>query len=114
MAVHLFRQLLSHGTSAFTEAAYFGSEPLDGRGEWVDVMVTTQSAIETRWFFSRASGQLLGLDSRLYEDAEACSIRFENWQEFNGKRLPASWNVFSGDTPFATLKIEKAEFASKK
>lgn len=114
MAVHLFRQLLSQGTSAFTEAAYFGSEPLDGRGEWVDVMVTTQSAIETRWFFSRASGQLLGLDSRLYEDAEACSIRFENWQEFNGKRLPASWNVFSGDTPFATLKIEKAEFASKK
>jgi S1-C subfamily serine protease len=114
MAVHLFRQLLSRGTSAFTEVAYFGSEPLDGRGEWVDVMITTQSAIETRWYFSRASGRLLGLDSRLFEDAEACSIRFEHWQDFSGRQLPVSWTVFSGDTPFAVLKIDKVEFVSKK
>jgi S1-C subfamily serine protease len=114
IAAYHLRQLLKTGPKAFTECHYFGSEPLDGRGELVDVIVTTQSAIESRWFFSRSSGQLLGLDSRLHEDAEACSIRWTDWRDFNGRRLPATWNVRSGDKEFAVLKVEKTEFPAKK
>ena len=114
IAAHQLRLLLQTGSKAFTECHYFGSEPLDGRGELVDVIVTTMGAIETRWFFSRASGLPLGLDSRLYEDAEPCLIRFENWTDFSGRRLPATWVVTSGEKAFATLKIAKAEIAAKK
>lgn len=114
IAAHQLRMLLQTGSKAFTECHYFGSEPLDGRGELVDVIVTTLGAIETRWFFSRASGLLIGLDSRLYEDAEPCLIRFENWTEFNGRRLPATWLVTSGEKEFATLKVVKTEFTAKK
>ncbi len=114
IAAHQLRLLLQTGSKAFTECHYFGSEPLDGRGESVDVIVTTLGAIETRWFFSRSSGLLLGMDSRLYEDAEACSVRFENWIDFNGRRLPATWMVTSGEKEFATLKVAKAELVGKK
>ncbi|GDY08424.1 MAG: serine protease [Planctomycetota bacterium] len=114
IAAHQLRLLLQTGSKAFTECHYFGSEPLDGRGELVDVIVTTMGAIETRWFFSRASGLLLGLDSRLYEDAEPCLIRFENWNDFNGRRLPATWMVTSGEKEFATLKVATLEFTTKK
>ena len=114
IAAHQLRLLLSKGSTAFTECFYFGSEPLDGRGELVDVIDTTLSAVETRWFFSRASGALLGMDSRLHEDAEACSVRFDVWNDFGGRRLPATWQVRSGEKEFATLKISKADFAGKK
>ncbi len=114
IAAHQLRLLLSKGSSAFTECFYFGSEPLDGRGELVDVIDTTLSAVETRWFFSRASGALLGMDSRLHEDAEACSVRFDGWNDFGGRRLPATWSVRSGDKEFAILKIAKADFVEKK
>ena len=114
IAAHQLRLLLQTGSKAFTECHYFGSEPLDGRGELADVIVTTLGAIETRWFFSRASGMLLGLDSRLFEDSEACSIRLESWTDFGGRRLPATWLVTSGEKEFATLKLAKAELAGKK
>lgn len=114
IAAHQLRLLLTKGSSAFTECFYFGSEPLDGRGELVDVIDTTLSAVETRWFFSRASGALLGMDSRLHEDAEACSVRFDSWNDFGGRRLPVTWQVRSGEKEFATLKVSKADFVGKK
>ena len=114
IAAHQLRLLLSKGSTAFTECFYFGSEPLDGRGELVDVIVTTLSAVETRWFFSRASGQLIGLDSRLHEDAEACSVRFDGWNDFGGRRLPATWQIRSGEKEFATLKVSMVDLVGKK
>ena len=114
IAAHQLRLLLSKGSTAFTECFYFGSEPLDGRGELVDVIDTTLSAVETRWFFSRSSGALLGMDSRLHEDAEACSVRFDGWNDFGGRRMPATWQVRSGEKEFATLKVSTADFAGKK
>ena len=114
IAAHQFRLLLSKGSPAFTECFYFGSEPLDGRGELVDVLNTTLSAVESRWYFSRSSGQLLGVDSRLHEDAEACSVRFEGWIDFGGRRMPETWQVRSGEKEFATLKFSKADLSAKK
>ena len=114
IAAHQLRLLLGKGSAAFTECTYFGSEPLDGNGELVDVLLTTLSAVETRWYFSRSTGQLVGMDSRLHEDAEACSIRWTEWRDFNGRRLPGNWVVRSGEKEFATLKVEKTEFVVKK
>ena len=114
IGVHHLRLLLSKGPSAFTEFFYFGSEPLDGRGELVDVVISTLSAVETRWYFSRASGTLLGCDTWLHEDAEECVVRFSGLTDFAGKRLPQTWSVRSGEKEFATLRIDKANFTSAK
>lgn len=112
--VHQLRLLLQKGPPAFTECLYFGSEPLDGKGELVDVLVTTHAAVETRWFFSRANGVLLGYDLRLYEDAEECLVRFDHWTDMAGRRLPQDWVVRSGEKDFAKWKLERADWAVKK
>ncbi len=114
IGVHHLRLLLSKGPSAFTDSFYFGSEPLDGRGELVDVLVCSLSAVETRWYFGRSSGVLAGFDTRLHEDAEACVVRFTGLADFAGKRLPQTWMVRSGEKEFATMRMERAEFAATK
>ncbi len=114
IAAHHLKLLLQKGSSTFAESHYFGSEPLDGRGELVDVIFTTQSAVETRWYFSRTSGTLVGLDTRLHEDAEECAIRFDGWRDFGGRRLPQTWIVRGGEKEFAHLRLEKADFAAVK
>ena len=114
IGVHHLRLLLSKGPTAFTDSFYFGSEPLDGKGELVDVIVGTSASVETRWYFSRASGVLAGFDTRLHEDAEACVVRFSGIAEFAGKRLPQTWSVRSGEKEFATLRLDRADFASMK
>ena len=114
VGVHHLRLLLSKGPTAFTDSYYFGSEPLDGQGELVDVIVCTLSAVETRWYFSRSSGTLAGFDTRLHEDAEACVVRFSGLTELMGKRLPQTWSVRSGEKEFATMRMERAEFAVTK
>lgn len=114
IGVHHLRLLLSKGPTAFTDSYYFGSEPLDGQGELVDVIVCTLSAVETRWYFSRTNGTLAGFDTRLHEDAEACVVRFSGLTELMGKRLPQTWSVRSGEKEFATMRMERAEFAVTK
>ncbi|MCX7419242.1 MAG: trypsin-like peptidase domain-containing protein [Planctomycetia bacterium] len=114
IGVHHLRLLLSKGPAAFTDSYYFGSEPLDGRGVLVDVLVCSLSAVESRWYFSRSSGVLTGFDTRLHEDAEACVVRFTGLADFAGKRLPQTWMVRSGEKEFATLRVERAEFAAMK
>ena len=85
-----------------------------GKGELVDVIVCTSASVETRWYFSRGSGVLAGFDTRLHEDAEACVVRFSGVAEFAGKRLPQTWSVRSGEKEFATLRLDRADFASMK
>ncbi len=114
IGVHHLRLLLSKGPAAFTDSYYFGSEPLDGRGELVDVLVCGLSAVETRWYFSRSSGVLVGFDTRLHEDAEACVVRLTGLVDFAGKRLPQTWMVRSGEKEFATMRVERIEFAAMK
>ncbi len=114
IGVHHLRLLLSKGPSAFTECLYFGSEPLDGRGELVDVIVSTLSAVETRWFFSHSTGALVGFDTRLHEDAEECIVRFTGLTDFAGQQWPQTWSIRSTAKEFATLRFEKAEFTSAK
>ena len=80
----------------------------------VDVLVCSLSAVESRWYFSRSSGVLTGFDTRLHEDAEACVVRFTGLADFAGKRLPQTWMVRSGEKEFATLRVERAEFAAMK
>jgi hypothetical protein len=96
----------------FTELYYLGSEPLDGQGEKVDVVVAVQTNVESRWYFQPNSGQLLGFDTRIAENEDECEIRFGGWKEFEGRQLPTPFNVRSGGADFGTFEITSAELKS--
>ncbi len=104
---HLHRMLALR--DQFTELYYLGSEPLDGQGEKVDVIVAVQTNVESRWYFHPDSGQLLGFDTIIDENDDECEIRIAGWKDFEGRKLPAAFTVTSGGVAFGTFEIVSAE-----
>jgi hypothetical protein len=111
-ALYQFKRLLTEGESAFTEFQYEGNQPLDGRGPLVDVILTRKSSVECRWYFRVTDGALVGFDSSLGPDVDACEIRFQRFDEFQGRRFPNRFSVKYGDTNYAMIEIQSMEVAA--
>lgn len=118
IALHTLRQFFVTAKTggAFPEFYYLGTEPLDGNGALVDVIVTEfitpegQKAMG-RWYFDVKSGAFRGFDTALAEDRDSCRVRFgSELRDFNGRKLPASMTVHYGNREFATLLIDKVAF----
>ncbi|MFO0919024.1 MAG: trypsin-like peptidase domain-containing protein [Planctomycetaceae bacterium] len=112
MALHHFRLLLTRGREAFSDFYYLGSEPLDGRGELVDVLVSRKDGIETRWYVRRSQPRLVGFDCQLSADTDPAKIRWLEEGQFAGRLFPAQFQAQSGDRLFATFLVETLEVAA--
>jgi serine protease Do len=104
-ALYQFKLLLTRGPESFTEFSYVGSQPLDGRGASVDVLLTRKGGVKTHWYFRKADGTFVGFDSALGTDVDPCEVRFLQFGDFAGKRFPSRFTVRSGDADFATLDV---------
>ncbi len=113
VAFQQFKWLVSEGPEAFTEFAYFGSEPLDGRGPLVDVLLTERGTLGARWYFRQSDGALIGYDSSLLADQDECRIRFVETVAFSGLRFPATFSVSSGDKQLGVFKVQQVEPPAK-
>ncbi len=113
MAMHHLKLLLTTGGGTFTDFYYLGSEPLDGGNENVDVIVAVLTGVESRWYFSKTEGLLLGFDSRLTEDVDECEVRFSELTEFDGRKLPRSITVRRGGKEFATFNLKQAQLSTE-
>jgi S1-C subfamily serine protease len=112
VALHHLRLLLTQQDEPFSEFYYLGSEPLDGRGPTVDVIVSLLTGIECRWYFRTTDGGFAGFDTRLSEDSDPCEIRFGRFAEFDGRQLPAHIEVRSGENEFATFLMDQVQLSS--
>ncbi len=114
VAADQMRRLVGRRDEGFTDFHYLGSEPLDGKGEKVDVIVGTRSTATTWFYFSKESGRLVGFDTEMEPDLDACEIRFgKETVEIDGRRLPSVWKLQVAGEELATLTLEKAELAGK-
>lgn len=104
-ALYQFKLLLTQGFESFTEFQYVGSQPLEGRGPLVDVLMTKRFGIESHWYFRKNDGVFVGFDSRLQADVDPCEIRFLEMGDFSGKRFPNKFVVRHGDAVFATFDV---------
>ncbi len=111
IAFHQFRMLLTKGRGAFSDFYYLGSEPLDGGGELVDVLVSRKDGLETRWYFRRSQPRLIGFDSQLAADTDPAKIRWLDEGNFRSRAFPAKFQVQCGDRVFATFVVETFEVA---
>ncbi len=110
VALTHLRRLLVRGPQSFTECYYLGSEPLDGTEPRVDVLVTTLAESRTHWYFARQPLRLVGFDTWPAPDVDPCEVRFEQLQEFQGRRLPARLQVRHGDQQVGAFQLKKVEF----
>jgi len=106
-ALHHFRLLLSGQSDRFTDFYYLGSEPLDGKNEMVDVLVASQTGAISRWYFNKSDLSLRGFDFYLTENAEPCSIRFDQFRTLNGQKFPGELDILYENRPVMKLKIER-------
>jgi S1-C subfamily serine protease len=109
-ALHALKMLLLDPEGYFSEFYYVGTEPLDGRGNRVDVLTTFRSQVTSRWYFDRGNGRWSGFDTSVAEDVDECEIRIEALGNFNGRTLPARFMVQHGEQPFGTFVVEEATF----
>ena len=104
-----FKQLLAEGEKAFTEFFYYGSQPLDGRAEIVDVLITKKANVECRWYFRVTDGSLVGFDTSLASDVDSCEVRFLQYGEFQGRRFPNRFAVKYGDIEYGIFDVQSIE-----
>ena len=107
LAMHHLRRLLVLGRNGFSEFYYLGSEPLDGTGESVDILFCERYGARSHWYFSRASGMLVGFDTFREDDVDPCEIRFEGAIPIAGRRIPETLIVRSGDREFGPLPNDR-------
>jgi serine protease Do len=105
VALNQLRLFVTQREKAFPSLVYFGTEPLDGGTEMVDVLISTLGSVECRWYFSVPGGTLAGFDTRLTEDADPCEIRFREAGTFDGVRFPSEIVVRHGETEYATFRV---------
>jgi S1-C subfamily serine protease len=108
LAMHSLKMMLVDPHGYFSEFYYEGSEPFDGAGDIVDVLMTTRGEVTTRWYFSRADGRWLGFDTALSEDADECELRVEALRDFDGRTLPERFTISHAGQVFGTFTLERA------
>lgn len=108
-ALEHLKHFLADRGEYFTELYYLGREPLPGTKEQYDVLVSTRGLVVSRWYFHPKSGELIGFDTALEEDADPCEIRFGQWNTEGKRKFPASFSVRYGDQSFGEIKINSLE-----
>jgi S1-C subfamily serine protease len=108
-ALNQLRLLLTQREKGFTALVYFGTEPLDGGKETVDVLVSALGSVETRWYFNASTGALAGFDTTLLEDTDPCEVRIRDVAPFEGIHFPTQILVRHGDTDYALFRVLHAK-----
>ena len=109
VAMHHLRLMLTKQENGFSEFYYLGSEPLDLTGEIVDVLVTTLTGVETRWYFTRQPAAFVGMSCQIAEDTQECEVYFGTVDQMGDRFFPGQIIVRSGGRDYLQLNVEKLE-----
>ena len=110
VALHVWQRLLTVGPERFGEVFYLGTMPLPGQEDLVDVLVGIYGGVETRFFFDRSTGEMLGLSMFPDEDVDPCEITFGDYKKVQGVALAHRIDVHHADQNFLSFQIQKYEF----
>lgn len=105
-AMHMWRTFLAQREKGFGEFYYLGSEPLDGVGDRVDVVISELGNVRCRWYFDRKEARLLGFDSQREEDADECEVRLSGDNQSGGRHWPKTILVRSAGKVLASFGVE--------
>ncbi|MBX3434025.1 MAG: trypsin-like peptidase domain-containing protein [Pirellulales bacterium] len=108
-AIHLWQRILDEGLRTFGETVYLGRVPQGPDGTPLDCLRGFYAGVEARFYFSDETGDLVGLESHLRDDADPCQVSFSDFRDVGGRRLPHRWMIRSGGAEFTALEIEQFE-----
>ncbi len=108
------RRMLINPQARFSEFYYVGSEPLDGTGPKVDVLVALQGTAISRWYFQREPMALVGWDTAIEEDTDECEVRFTELADFEGRKLPKKLTIRRAEMLIGEFTLETATLQGAK
>lgn len=105
-AMHFLRLMLTKSRDGFSDFYYLGSEPLDGVGPRVDVLIAARGAAISRWYFDPAAGRCVGVDFALEEDTDECELRFGDAPMSEAQPFPRTFTVRRAGQATGRFEIE--------
>ncbi|MBA3314747.1 MAG: trypsin-like peptidase domain-containing protein [Planctomycetaceae bacterium] len=105
-AAHLLRQILAGSRERLAAFYYLGSEPIDGIGPQVDVLIAEDQGGRLRLYVVREGGELLGFDFSRGDNVDDCRVRFGK-PVISG--IPAEWRVSYGGEEILDARVERIE-----
>ena len=102
-ALHLWRRLLVLGPEQFGEVHYQGTAPVEDHAGLCDVLIGTYAAVQSRFFFDPASGDLVKMELYLHAGEDPCELLFDKVEPLDGHRLPRRLEVRFGDRTYAAF-----------
>ena len=112
LALAMWRRMLVEGPEEFGHVYYLGTAPVAGHEGLLDVLAATHDDIECRFMFDPADGYLVAMELYPAEDVDPCELYFGEFQEVNGRMMPARIEARHGDGfeyLFEVKPEEKAE-----
>jgi serine protease Do len=109
-ALHLWRTLLIRGPEKLGDTIYLGTEPMLGHKGPVDVLLGTYAAVQAKFLFDPASGEMLKIELYLHTDEDPCEVRFHEIEELNGRWLPRRVEVRYGDSLYGSFRFTEFKF----
>ncbi|UUO08969.1 trypsin-like peptidase domain-containing protein [Blastopirellula sp. J2-11] len=103
LALHAWQRLQLQGLEKFGEVSYLGTAPLDSIDERFDVLIGLYDAIETRFYFAPQTGDLIAMEMFPEADSDPCELRFQEYDDFEGVRLPTKIIIRRGDQIYNIL-----------
>ncbi|MEX2558407.1 MAG: trypsin-like peptidase domain-containing protein, partial [Pirellulales bacterium] len=104
-ALYLWRRLLVLGPERFGSTYYYGTMPLAGHAEPVEVLVGTYGGVECQFMFDAQSGHLLAMEMLLDSDGDPCELYFFDYDKLDGRDLPRRLDVRYGDNVYAAFEL---------
>ena len=119
VALHLWQRLLRLGIERYGEVYYLGTMPLPEQDSWregrqYDVLVANYEGAESRFLFDPKSGLLVAMEMMPGDDQDPCEIRFSEYREVDGRKVPHRLDIRHGERPFAVLDVQNFEIQTAK
>jgi S1-C subfamily serine protease len=113
-ALHLWQRLVLVGPKRFGEVSYLGTLPWTNDTDLSDCMLAIHGGVETRFYFSPATGDLVGIETQLADGEDPCEIYFDDFQPMDGRSLPHHWIIRHGDDVFADVTVKSYDWSNDK
>jgi serine protease Do len=113
VTLHLWQRMLRKGPTQFGDVYYLGTAPLLDRDGLYDVLVATHDVVEARFYFDRASGQLVAVEMFPDSGVDPCEVYFDDYREIEGRQWPHQIRVRHGDRSVLELTVEEINPAAK-
>jgi hypothetical protein len=91
---------------------YYGTMPIPGREGVFDTLMGTYNVIDSRFLFDPANGELAAVEFIPSADDDSCEIRFGDYREVDGRKLPHRMEVRNGDQLFGVITLKSVSFTT--